>query len=65
MAFCQEERVCRGQLDLAYVMLGAFAGFLEFPDTEWKKVIEASVPKKTVEVNVAGFELGRKAARGA
>jgi indolepyruvate ferredoxin oxidoreductase, beta subunit len=47
------------------VMLGAFAGFLEFPDDEWKKAIEASVPKKTVEVNVAGFELGRKAARGA
>jgi len=44
------------------VMLGAFAGFLEFSDDEWKKAIEASVPKKTVEVNVAGFELGRKAA---
>jgi indolepyruvate ferredoxin oxidoreductase beta subunit len=47
------------------VMLGAFAGFLEFPDAEWKKAIEASVPGKTVAVNVAGFELGRKAARGA
>ena len=44
------------------VMLGAFAAFLEFPDDEWKKAIEASVPKNTVEVNVAGFVLGRKAA---
>jgi len=47
------------------VMLGAFAAFLEFPDDEWKKAIEAGVPKKTIDVNVAGFELGRRAAKGA
>jgi Pyruvate/2-oxoacid:ferredoxin oxidoreductase gamma subunit len=45
-------------------MLGAFAAFLDFSDDEWKRAIEASVPKKTVEVNLAGFALGRKAAGG-
>jgi len=46
------------------VMLGAFSAFLDFSDDEWKRAIEASVPKKTVEVNLAGFALGRKAAGG-
>lgn len=47
------------------VMLGAFAGFLEFTRDEWKDAIETSVPEKTIDENIAGFELGRKASRGA
>ena len=30
---------------------------------DWKKAIEARVPKKTVEVNLRAFELGRNATR--
>jgi indolepyruvate ferredoxin oxidoreductase beta subunit len=44
------------------VMLGAFSVNLGFSDDEWKKAITDRVPKKTIELNIAAFELGRKAA---
>jgi indolepyruvate ferredoxin oxidoreductase beta subunit len=47
------------------VMLGAFSNYLDFTEDEWRKAIEARVPKKTIEINSKAFELGRRAsARG-
>jgi len=43
------------------VMLGAMSHFLDFTAEEWKAAIEARVPKKTIEINLRAFELGRKA----
>jgi len=43
------------------VMLGAMSRFLDFSDEEWKAAIEARVPKKTIEINLKAFELGRAA----
>ncbi len=45
------------------VMLGAFSNYLDFSEDEWKKAIEARVPKKTIEINLKAFELGRAAGR--
>ena len=45
------------------VMLGAFSNYLGFSEEDWKKAIEARVPKKTIEVNLKAFELGRAAAK--
>jgi indolepyruvate ferredoxin oxidoreductase beta subunit len=45
------------------VMLGAFSSYLEFPAEEWKKKIEARVPKKTIDLNLKAFDLGRKMVR--
>jgi indolepyruvate ferredoxin oxidoreductase beta subunit len=45
------------------VMLGAFSNYLDFPEEDWKRAIEERVPKKTVEVNLKAFELGRNATR--
>ena len=45
------------------VMLGAFSNYLDFPEDDWKKAVEARVPKKTVEVNLKAFELGRNATK--
>jgi len=45
------------------VMLGAFSNYLDFPEEDWKKAIEARVPKKTIEVNLKAFELGRNATK--
>ncbi|MCK4512132.1 indolepyruvate oxidoreductase subunit beta [bacterium] len=46
------------------VMLGAFSTFLSFTEDEWKAAIEARVPKKTIEINLKAFELGRAAVSG-
>jgi indolepyruvate ferredoxin oxidoreductase beta subunit len=45
------------------VMLGAFSNYLDFPEEDWRKAIEERVPKKTIEVNLKAFELGRNATR--
>jgi indolepyruvate ferredoxin oxidoreductase beta subunit len=45
------------------VMLGAFSNYLDFPEEDWKRAIEARVPKKTIEVNLKAFELGRNATK--
>jgi indolepyruvate ferredoxin oxidoreductase beta subunit len=45
------------------VMLGAFSNYLDFPEEDWRRAIEGRVPKKTVDVNLKAFELGRDATR--
>ena len=44
------------------VMLGAISSELPFAAETWEKVIRASVPPKTVDVNLKAFELGQAAA---
>ncbi|HEY5517816.1 MAG TPA: indolepyruvate oxidoreductase subunit beta [Coriobacteriia bacterium] len=43
------------------VLLGAMSAGLPFPAASWRDVITARVPPKTVEGNLAAFELGRAA----
>lgn len=43
------------------VLLGALSVGLPFPASVWRDVITARVPPKTVEGNLAAFELGRAA----
>lgn len=43
------------------VLLGALSVGLPFPVTLWREVISSRVPTKTVEGNLAAFELGRAA----
>ena len=45
------------------VMLGAFSNHLEFEEDEWTRAIEKRVPKKTNDINLKAFQLGREAAR--
>jgi len=45
------------------VMLGAFSNHLGFSEEDWKKAIEARVPKKTIDVNLKAFDLGRGATK--
>lgn len=40
------------------VLLGALAKALPFEKEDWLKAIEASVPQKTLEVNLSAFETG-------
>ncbi len=47
------------------VLLGALSVGLPFDAGTWRDVIAARVPPKTVESNLAAFELGRQAASGA
>jgi indolepyruvate ferredoxin oxidoreductase beta subunit len=48
------------------VLLGAMSVGLPFPVELWREVLAGRVPPKTVEGNLAGFELGRQAcAKGA
>lgn len=42
------------------VLLGALSVGLPFPEQVWRDVIAARVPPKTVEGNLAAFDLGRK-----
>ncbi len=42
--------------------LAAMSHFLDFTAEEWKAAIEARVPKKSIEINLKAFELGRMAA---
>lgn len=41
------------------VMLGALSHELDFDEALWTEAIAASVPPKTVDVNIAAFEAGR------
>ncbi|ABD05943.1 pyruvate ferredoxin/flavodoxin oxidoreductase [Rhodopseudomonas palustris HaA2] len=41
------------------VLLGALSTVLEFALPEWEKTVTSFVPKKTIAVNSAAFELGR------
>jgi indolepyruvate ferredoxin oxidoreductase beta subunit len=45
------------------VMLGAFSNYLTFEEAEWTQAIERRVPKKTIDINLTAFRLGREAAR--
>ncbi len=45
------------------VMLGAFSNHLEFEENEWARAIEKRVPKKTIDINLKAFQLGREAAK--
>lgn len=47
------------------VLLGALAARLEFPVSEWEKVIADRVPPKTVDANLAAFHEGYRFARAA
>lgn len=41
------------------ILLGTLSGYLPFPQETWEKIIAESVPKKTIELNLAGFKQGR------
>ena len=41
------------------VLIGALSTALEFPAEDWEKAIAQSVPKKTIEVNLEAFRVGR------
>lgn len=43
------------------VLMGALSVGLPFAETTWRDVIAGRVPPKTVEANLAAFELGRRA----
>jgi indolepyruvate ferredoxin oxidoreductase, beta subunit len=43
------------------VLMGALSVFLPFEETVWRDVIASRVPAKTVDANMAAFELGRRA----
>jgi indolepyruvate ferredoxin oxidoreductase beta subunit len=43
------------------VLMGALSVGLPFAEETWRTVIEGRVPPKTVEANLAAFELGRSA----
>lgn len=45
------------------VLMGALSIGLPFAEETWKRVIEGRVPPKTVEANLAAFDLGRRACR--
>ena len=45
------------------VMLGAFSNYLDFSEEDWKGAIQGRVPKKTIDVNLKAFELGRNATK--
>lgn len=40
------------------IVLGAAAKYMGFPKEEWLRVIETTVPPKTVEINRQAFEIG-------
>jgi len=42
------------------VLLGALSAALDFPAAEWEQALAEFVPKKTVQVNLEAFRLGRK-----
>ena len=47
------------------VLLGALESRLGFGDDAWKAAIEKRVPAKTIEANLAAFEMGRAFAQNA
>lgn len=40
------------------IVLGMAAGHMDFTKEQWTKVIEATVPPKTVDINLKAFEVG-------
>jgi indolepyruvate ferredoxin oxidoreductase beta subunit len=42
------------------ILLGALSNYLTFPKQDWLTVLRASVPPKTMELNVLAFERGRE-----
>lgn len=42
------------------VLLGALSAALQFPATQWEKILADFVPKKTTAVNVEAFRQGRR-----
>ncbi|MBO5199539.1 MAG: indolepyruvate oxidoreductase subunit beta [Lachnospiraceae bacterium] len=40
------------------IVLGIAAQHMDYSKDEWMKVIETTVPKKTIEINKAAFEIG-------
>lgn len=40
------------------IVLGAAAGFLEYSEKDWYKVIEETVPGKTIDINKKAFDRG-------
>jgi len=40
------------------IVLGLAARYMDFSKEEWLKVIEETVPKKTIEINKKAFEIG-------
>jgi indolepyruvate ferredoxin oxidoreductase beta subunit len=41
------------------ILLGAISNYLPFPQEAWEKIISDSVPKKTIEINLTGFNQGK------
>lgn len=41
------------------VLLGTLSGYLPMPLSAWRGAIKESVPKSTIELNLAAFKLGR------
>ena len=42
------------------VLLGVLARFLDWPEESWEDAIAASVPPKTLEINLRAFRAGMK-----
>ena len=40
------------------VVLGMAASHMDFTKEQWTKVIEKTVPPKTVDINIKAFEVG-------
>ena len=51
----------RRSLNLA--LLGVLGGYLEIPEEVWRAAIEAALPARVLEANLAAFALGRRARR--
>jgi indolepyruvate ferredoxin oxidoreductase beta subunit len=41
------------------ILLGALSQYLPFPQEAWEKIITEAVPKKTIAINISGFNLGK------
>lgn len=41
------------------VLLGTLSNYLPFPQEAWEKIIAESVPKKTITINLTGFNQGK------
>jgi indolepyruvate ferredoxin oxidoreductase, beta subunit len=41
------------------ILLGALSSYLLFPQEAWEKIITEAVPKKTITINLTGFNMGK------
>jgi indolepyruvate ferredoxin oxidoreductase, beta subunit len=41
------------------ILLGALSYYLPFPQEAWETIIAEAVPKKTIAINLTGFNLGK------